>query len=266
MNSHLSINTDLVMRRLRHTLLDEQRHSAPADMLDCAAHMLLYLDEPEQVHSIGLKHLLRTFDATRADLGFASPDSPEYTPTAIQLVPNSNALLSLERGLALPNLDPGIQIVWNANHPVFIDVAHDPVVDNIRPVMQEVLRIRTKLARRLEVDGQVFGLLCIDQTEESRVWSEHDHRYMEQFVTSFFAPILYNSLMVSPSQPPPENIHLTEAELEVVRLAATGLTYKEIAKRLQKSPNTVDNQLRLVRKRLGVRNQIELIQVCEPFL
>ena len=49
---------------------------------------------------------------------------------------------------------------------------------------------------------------------------------------------------------------LTAAERAVVRLAALGMSYKEIAAELHKSPNTVDNQLRKIRKRLGVHNQI----------
>ena len=44
------------------------------------------------------------------------------------------------------------------------------------------------------------------------------------------------------------------------------MSYKEIARELHKSPNTVDNQLRKIREKLGVRNQIELIRACANFL
>jgi DNA-binding CsgD family transcriptional regulator len=59
---------------------------------------------------------------------------------------------------------------------------------------------------------------------------------------------------------------LTAAERAVVRLAALGMSYKEIAAELHKSPNTVDNQLRKIRERLGVRNQIELVRACADLL
>ena len=59
---------------------------------------------------------------------------------------------------------------------------------------------------------------------------------------------------------------LTAAERAVVRLAVLGMSYKEIARELHKSPNTVDNQLRKIREKLGVRNQIELIRPCANFL
>lgn len=251
----------------RRKLLDAHRKEVPSVMLDCAAHMLLYLDQPEIVHEIGLTHLLRTFNATRTDLGYGTPEALEYTPHAIQVVPNSNALVNLDAGFRLPNLDPGIQIVWNANHPVFIDVERDPIVAQIRPIMREELRVRTKLARRLDVDGQAFGIVCIDQTEESRVWNEQDHLYLERFVTHFLAPILHHSLMQQSVLTQVSSlIKPTEAELEVVQLAAMGLSYKEIANRLGKSPRTVDNQLRNLREKLGVHNQVELIRACTPWL
>jgi DNA-binding CsgD family transcriptional regulator len=44
------------------------------------------------------------------------------------------------------------------------------------------------------------------------------------------------------------------------------MSYKEIATELHKSPNTVDNQLRKIRERLGVHNQIELIRACASLL
>jgi DNA-binding CsgD family transcriptional regulator len=263
--------SEIALRELRHNLLDAQRKDAPPDMLDCAAHMLLYLDEPDVVHEIGLSHLLRTFDATRTDLGYATPESRDYVPSAVQVVPNSNALVNLSQGFSLPNLDPSIQFVWNANHPVFIDVERDPIIAQIRPIMREELRVRTKLARRLDVDGQAFGIVCIDQTEESRVWSERDHQYLERFVTRFLAPILHHSLMQRPVNVQTVTAQITqqkptEAELEVLQLAAMGLSYKEIAKRLGKSPRTVDNQLRSLREKLGVHNQVELIRACAPWL
>jgi DNA-binding CsgD family transcriptional regulator len=44
------------------------------------------------------------------------------------------------------------------------------------------------------------------------------------------------------------------------------MSYKEIAAELHKSPNTFDNQLRKIRERFGVHNQIELVRGCANFL
>lgn len=59
---------------------------------------------------------------------------------------------------------------------------------------------------------------------------------------------------------------MTPAELEVVRLAADGLSYSEIADALNKSIRTVDNQLRSAREKLGARNQVDLVRLAAPLL
>jgi DNA-binding CsgD family transcriptional regulator len=54
---------------------------------------------------------------------------------------------------------------------------------------------------------------------------------------------------------------LTPAELKVAWLAASGLPYKLIADRLNKSFSTVDHQLRSIRQKLKVRTYAELAAV-----
>ena len=54
---------------------------------------------------------------------------------------------------------------------------------------------------------------------------------------------------------------LTPAELKVARLVATGLSYKEVARRLDRSLSTVDHQLRSIRDKLGVRSTARLVHL-----
>lgn len=54
---------------------------------------------------------------------------------------------------------------------------------------------------------------------------------------------------------------LTPAELKVAWLAASGMPYKVIADRLNKSFATVDHQLRSIRRKLQVRSHAELSAV-----
>ncbi len=56
-------------------------------------------------------------------------------------------------------------------------------------------------------------------------------------------------------------VMLTPAELKVAWLAASGLPYKLIADRLNKSFSTVDHQLRSIRQKLRVRTYAELAAV-----
>ena len=62
---------------------------------------------------------------------------------------------------------------------------------------------------------------------------------------------------------------LTPAERRVAMLAATGMSYKEIARRLNRSFSTIDHQLRSVREKLGVRSAGQLVRMlashaCPP--
>jgi len=47
-------------------------------------------------------------------------------------------------------------------------------------------------------------------------------------------------------------------------LAATGMSYKEIARRLNRSFSTIDHQLRSVRSKLGARSAGRLVRKLAP--
>jgi hypothetical protein len=40
------------------------------------------------------------------------------------------------------------------------------------------------------VEDQVFGLICIDDTDAVRGWDAADLGYFDQFITEFFSPII----------------------------------------------------------------------------
>ncbi len=56
---------------------------------------------------------------------------------------------------------------------------------------------------------------------------------------------------------------LSSRELEVARLAATGLTCKEVADRLYLSTNTVKTHLEHVYVKLGIKNRVQLARVMD---
>ena len=57
---------------------------------------------------------------------------------------------------------------------------------------------------------------------------------------------------------------LTPAELKVAKLVAGGMSYKEIARELDRSFSTIDHQLRSIREKLGKRSTARLVHVlCE---
>lgn len=58
----------------------------------------------------------------------------------------------------------------------------------------------------------------------------------------------------------PGSSELTRREREVVRLTAEGLSGREVAVRLSRSPRTIENHLRSAYNKLGVRNRVEMVR------
>jgi DNA-binding CsgD family transcriptional regulator len=243
--------------RLRQGLLDTRRGSAPTAMLDCCAHMLLYFNDPSMMQQIGLAHLLERLVATRVEIGFGCPDDAKFRPCATRRRTDHDFPDGFD--VAYHNSDRAIQTVWRSGRSVYFNIQHD-LTENCLPVMRR-LGTRARLARRLEYGGRSFGLVCIDHAEKWRRWSDAEQTYLDQFVLEFLSPV-----MAEARSRQADRCLLTPAENAVVRLAARGLSYKEIAAELRKSPNTVDNQLRRIRERLGVRNQVELVRACADLL
>jgi DNA-binding CsgD family transcriptional regulator len=227
--------------------------------------MLLYIDQSNTLLEIGISYLVRTLAVCRGDAGVTTPSLPAYTPTAVYLDPRRDAPTML--GVCIPNKHPTLQMVWHTNGPVlFEQVEQNPVIDDLREALIG-LRSRSMVARRLEHHNTMLGVICLDHTEESHTWKPNELALIDDFCQEFLAPILSYSLQLSKRLPPTQTPNvLTAAEREVVRLAATGLTYSEIAAILNKSVRTVDNQLRSAREKLGARNQTDLVRLSTPFL
>jgi DNA-binding CsgD family transcriptional regulator len=253
------------IRLLRRRFLDERRTDTPGPLLDCVAHMLLYIDQPDTLLEVALSYLVRTLAVCRGDAGVCAPHYPLYTPSAIYLDPRREAPTML--GVNVPNQHTIIQLIWHTNGPVrFEQVEHNPIIGDLRDAFIS-LRSRSMVARRLEYHNNSLGLICLDHTEESHTWQPNELALIDDFCQQFLTPILAYSLQLSKRLPAVRRTNaLTSAELEVVRLAAKGLTYSEIAATLKKSVRTVDNQLRSAREKLGARNQIDLVRLSSPFL
>lgn len=68
----------------------------------------------------------------------------------------------------------------------------------------------------------------------------------------------YRRLAAQPAEPASDTPELTQRETEVLRLVASGLSYKQIAQRLTLSHRTVQNHVQNTLNKLQLHNRVEL--------
>ena len=68
----------------------------------------------------------------------------------------------------------------------------------------------------------------------------------------------FRRLATAPAEAGPDTPQLTERETEILRLVATGLSYKQIAERLVLSHRTVQNHVQNTLNKLQLHNRVEL--------
>ena len=252
------------IKDLKSSFIDRYEDSTSADILDCVARMIISIENPKDTVRIALEFMGRTLDVCRADAGFATPTDIIYTPLSEFNNQKSNAP-TLEN-FAISNQHPSMQKVWQDNQPVkYEDIENNLELDGVRePLVQ--IQCKSMLMQRLVWDSEPIGISCVDHSTYNHVWSESEVNFMHNFCTRFFAPLAgisnywHNPSLHQMFKKP------SKSELEAIKLAAMGMSYKQIADKLGKSVRTIDNQLRDARKRLNVSNQVELIRKCAPWL
>ncbi len=233
-------------------------------MLNCAAHMIIVIDNPKQLVQVGLEFMVTELSVCRADAGFATPTHQHYTPITEcrNQVTNPPSIT----GLLLPNQHEVMQMIWQKPSPSAInDVSSHDELKELKDVFINA-GCKSMLLQRLLWDDKLIGIACIDYTVKPHVWSDYEINFMHTFCSKFFGPLAgisnywFNPKLHSMFSKP------TESELIAIRLAAKGLTYKQIADQLNKSSRTIENQFRNARNRLNARNQTDLVKKCEHWL
>ena len=242
----------------------ESNQDCDSRMLNCAAHMIIVIDDPKQLVQVGLEFIATELSVCRADAGFATPTLKHYTP--ITEYRNKETSPPSITGLLIPNQHPAMQHVWQSSSPVAIDDVSS--YDSLKELKEIFLGAGCKsmLLQKLIWEDIPIGIACIDYTVESHVWNDTEINFMQTFCSIFLGPLAgisnywFNPKLHSMFSKP------SESELIAIRLAAKGMTYKQIADQLNKSTRTIENQFRNARNRLGARNQIDLVKKCEHWL
>ncbi len=251
------------IQSLRKEYIDSNQ-ACDTRMLNCAAHMIIVIDDPKQLVQVGLEFLVSELSVCRADAGFATPTHKHYTP--ITEFRNQATSPPSITGLLVPNQHVAMQTIWQTSLPIAInDVSSNDALKELKNVFLSS-GCKSMLLQKLVWDEKPIGIACIDYTIEPHVWSEYEINFMHTFCSIFLGPLAgisnywFNPKLHSMFSEP------TESELIAIRLSAKGMTYKQIADQLNKSTRTIENQFRNARNRLDARNQVDLVKKCEHWI
>ncbi|KPV00238.1 hypothetical protein APR50_00700 [Variovorax paradoxus] len=259
-------------RQLRRSLLDGHGALRWRPARDLAAHLLLHLDEPDDCWRFAAGWLREAFDADRVDCGFGRPDEACYRPQAEALRRDRDVPSVI--GLAIDAADCGVQTVWHAHGVVVLrDVEQERRLGH--GTRAELLRMgtRVKMAAPIMDRTRPLGLMCVDWMDACEPARDERWARFEEIAAVVLGPVMSAAQRVASGaqRDVGRPVHggdaidllesLTPAERTVARLAVDGLSYKEIARRLNRSFSTVDHQLRSARSKLGVSSTARLVNL-----
>jgi DNA-binding CsgD family transcriptional regulator len=235
---------------------------------DLAAHMLLFIDDSKRCSAIAVEWIREDLGCSRVDTGIGHVTDTTYLPGYAESR-DPDAEVPTYAGSRVNNSSGAMQLMWKTESPiVFRDVAADGRFDRQLHDMLLDAGTTSKMAAPIGYRGRSIGLICANWVGRPIPHSSGLHARYESVVTDVLGPILFSSHELAAIQAATGHagtgegeqglILLTPAELKVAWLAASGLPYKLIADRLNKSFSTVDHQLRSIRQKLNVRTYAEL--------
>lgn len=264
-------------RRLRSRLLEGRGSTLPGAQA-LAAHMLVYLDDEAHCWQLMLDWLRATFDADRASGGLAGPAQALYVAQAEALRPGGAMPSAL--GTTHDAREGWLAGALGGAQPVvFGDVAHDA---RFAPGLRRQLLAtgtRAQLALVLRAGRVPVGLVLCGWRDARPGWTPPRLGEVDAAASAMLGPILAVAARLGRRRPVEADdgaaghvrehrlvASLTPAELDVARLVVTGMSYKEIAHRLNRSFSTVDHRLRAIREKLGARSTARMVALLADLL
>lgn len=267
-------------RRLRNRLLDRGMiRQAPAR--DLAAHMLLHLDDLPGCWSIATTWLRAELACQRVDTGFGRREAKDYFPGFAEAKDADYDVPSFGGGRAVDNRDPAMQAMWLEPHPlIFADIKQDSRITMRLRQRMSGARTKSKFAWALRTEQGSYGLICADWTEHFAPWESGLYDCFEQTAADVLSPIIAVAKEIADQDPARRYgngsyalsqfrgfsdagspARLTGSEIEIAKLVAKGLSYKEIARIRRRSFSTIDHQLRSIRQKMGVSSTSALVSL-----
>ncbi len=258
-------------KALRDRLLRGNSGYERRPLHELASRMLLYLDEPQACWDVCLDWLIGTTSADRIDGGYAQARNPLYRVGFERL--RQEIVLPSVLGQSMDARDPSIALVWQSRSAVvYHDIASDHRLGAPTKALLHSMGTRRKLAVALRDGPHQIGLLCCDQVSAHKQWAAWECDMVDSAAREVMGPVLHasqrlNAALAAPSAATEDGMKdgrrrqaITPAEWRVAELVVSGLSYKEIARQLDRSCSTVDHQLRSMRRKFGVDSTAKLMR------
>lgn len=265
-----------VQRGLRHRLLDDKRVIRWSKARDLAAQLLVRLEDPVACWQFGTEWLQAEMQADRITAGPCDTRIPYYSPRFESLNPHKRVPSLI--GIQFETAEKSMREILRARRVVVF--RNLPVDVNPARSRTNTDRVAVKLGMAVRNERRATGMVCAHWLDREDPAEADTCNKLTSVVNEVFNPILFAAQHLAyeygPYQatPPaasavtpeltPERATwralsiLTPAELRLARLAATGMTYKEIAQQLNRSFSTVDHHLRNIREKFGVNSAAKL--------
>lgn len=259
---------------------------------ELAAQLLLFLDDEQACWRIAAEWLRDRLDADRVDGGFGGfigVNGQAWDYLVMAEAQRESLGLPQVLGHCFSAADPGLRAVWGDAEVMQIsDVSQErSFTQDLRLYLRE-LGTAAKLALPVRNGVQPIGLMCADWHRQSPRWKPETCMELGGFSRAALGPVLATAARLARRGLEPVEltqqwaearpsmtgaVHcsharaslasamctLSAAELKVARLVAKGLSYKEIARELDRSLSTIDHQLRSIRHKLGVSSTARLV-------
>lgn len=264
-----------LQKELRQRLLDPPNAITSRRGRDLAAQLLLRLDDHAGCWQFAAEWLRDTLAVERVDGGTGTPANSIYQPAQAEARSTSREVPSMH-GVRINNRNPALVNLWFSRKPVvYADIAQDRQFgDDLRSNLLAV-GAASKIAVALRERDSPFGLLCIDRVARPCDWRSQQYECFESVTREVLGPILWAAAESLPTPPDTDHVPdrttagskiaqqfrlLTSAETRVAHLIAAGLSYKETARKLNRSVSTIDHQLRSIRRKFNVHSNSRLIR------
>tara|TARA_R110000851_G_C13088478_1_gene566603 strand:+ start:572 stop:1396 length:825 start_codon:yes stop_codon:yes gene_type:complete len=264
----------VAQQSLRHRLLDQHSHIRHSRAKDLAAHLLLLIEDSCAAWQKCATWLRTELKVERVDGGFACPQQALYYPGQAESTCDS-CRISTIRGIEVDNRSLAVRKIWAESKPVvFASLKTDTLFDTDLRRKFITTGIESKIAVSLKQAGHAFGLLCIDRAQGRHTsgWSQKQYDVFDSIVCDVVSPIMHQIHILARETEPhaqsksKEIALLTPAEMEIARLASSGMSYKEIAKCKGRSFHTIDHQLRSIRRKLNISSHAKLVKLLNGII